>query len=88
MSDYLLKVSGLSASYGDEDIVRDVSFEMLPGEIVCIVGESGSGKSTLIRAIHGMSGVMITGGSISFDGADISALPAKERRKLLSLIHI
>ncbi len=83
MSDYLLKVSGLSASYGDEDIVRDVSFEMLPGEIVCIVGESGSGKSTLIKAIHGMSGVMITGGSISFDGADISALPAKERRKLM-----
>ena len=83
MSDYLLNVSGLSASYGDEDIVRDVSFEMLPGEIVCIVGESGSGKSTLIRAIHGMSGVMITGGSISFDGADISALPAKERRKLM-----
>ena len=88
MSDYLLKVSGLSASYGDEDIVRDVSFEMLPGEIVCIVGESGSGKSTLIRAIHGMSGVMITGGSISFDGADISALPAKERRKLIRKLDV
>ncbi len=83
MSDQLLKTNGLSASYGDEDIIKDVSFGMLPGEIVCIVGESGSGKSTLIKAIHGMSDILITGGSIEFDGREIGALPAGERRKLM-----
>lgn len=83
MSDLLLKISGISASYGDEDIIRDVSFDMLPGEIVCIVGESGSGKSTLVKAIHGMSELKTTGGSIVFDGAEITSLPAKERRKLM-----
>ena len=83
MSDYLLKINDLSASYGDEDIVKGVSFRMLPGEIVCIVGESGSGKSTLIKAIHGMSGVKITGGNVLFNDADITVLAAKERRKLM-----
>ncbi len=74
MSDYLLKINDISASYGDEDIVKSVSFSMLPGEIVCIVGESGSGKSTLIKAIHGMSDLKITGGSIVFDGTDITSI--------------
>ena len=83
MSDFLLKINDISASYGDEDIVKRVSFSMLPGEIVCIVGESGSGKSTLIKAIHGMSDLKITGGSIVFDGTDITSLPAKDRRKLM-----
>ena len=83
MSDYLLEINDISASYGDEDIVKSVSFSMLPGEIVCIVGESGSGKSTLIKAIHGMSDLKITGGNIVFDGTDITSLPAKDRRKLM-----
>ena len=83
MSDQLLKINGLSASYGDEDIVKDVSFAMSPGEIVCIVGESGSGKSTLIKAIHGMGGIKVTGGNIMFDGEDITAMASKDRRKLM-----
>ena len=83
MSDYLLKVSDISASYGDEDIVKNVSFSMLAGEIVCIVGESGSGKSTLIKAIHGTSDVIISGGNIVFDDAVITALTSNERRKLM-----
>ena len=49
---------------------------MRPAEIVCIVGESGSGKSTLIKAIHGMSDLTVTGGSILFSGL---ASPEKKR---------
>lgn len=83
MSDHLLKTEKLSASYGDADVIREISFAMAPGEIVCIVGESGSGKSTLIKAVHGMSGLIVTGGSIFFGGRDITNLPLKERRKLM-----
>ena len=83
MSDYLLKINDLSASYGDGDVVKCVRFRMMPGEIVCIVGESGSGKSTLIRAIHGMNDLLITGGNIVFDGADLTSLSLKERRRLM-----
>ena len=63
--DTILKIDNLSASYGDENIIEEVSFEVKAGEIVCIVGESGSGKSTLLKAIHGFDRVVITGGEIT-----------------------
>ena len=83
MSDKLLKITSLSAAYGENIAMEDISFEIAPGEIVCIVGESGSGKSTLIKAIHGMSELVITGGSIVFDGKDITHLQYSERKKLM-----
>lgn len=83
MSDKLLKIQGLSAAYDDVCVISDVSFGMEKGGIVCIVGESGSGKSTLIKAIHGLAGLRITSGNIEFDGKDITALGAKERRSIM-----
>lgn len=62
--DTILKVKGLSASYGDENVIEDISFEAEAGEIICIVGESGSGKSTLLKAIHGFDRVQITAGEV------------------------
>ena len=82
MSDYLLEINDISASYGDEDIVKSVSFSMLPGEIVCIVGESGSGKSTLIRGILGLlsSGGKVTEGSVIFNGSPLTDKALKKLR--------
>jgi ABC-type glutathione transport system ATPase component len=71
MQETVLKINKLSASYGDENIIEEVSFEVKAGEIVCIVGESGSGKSTLLKAIHGFDRVRVTGGQITL-GKDIS----------------
>jgi ABC-type oligopeptide transport system ATPase subunit len=56
--------------------VRDVSLEIEPGEVVSLIGESGSGKSTIGRMILRLSAA--TGGTIRFDGVDISSL--KRRR--------
>jgi ABC-type oligopeptide transport system ATPase subunit len=50
--------------------VRDVSFEVAPGEILALIGESGSGKSTIARMVLRLSSV--TGGTITFGGEDIS----------------
>lgn len=83
MSEKILRVASLEAAYGEHKVMEDVSFDMAPAEIVCIVGESGSGKSTLVKAIHGMSELDVTGGSIEFDGRDITHLPYAERRKLM-----
>ncbi|MBS5501901.1 MAG: ABC transporter ATP-binding protein [Eggerthella sp.] len=65
----MLSVQGLSVSYGDAQVLHDVSLELASGEIVGIVGESGSGKSTLLRAIAGLlaPSAKITAGSIAFE---------------------
>jgi len=52
--------------------VRDVSFEVAPGEVLSLIGESGSGKSTIGKMILRLS--PITSGTISFDGADVGGL--------------
>lgn len=83
MSEKILKVASLKAAYGEHGAMENISFDMAPAEIVCIVGESGSGKSTLVKAIHGMSDLDVTGGSIEFDGRDITHLSHTERRELM-----
>jgi peptide/nickel transport system ATP-binding protein len=51
MSDAVLRVENLTVAYGPVNAVRDVSFEIAPGEIVALVGRSGAGKSSIISAI-------------------------------------
>ena len=48
----LLTVKNLSKSYGDLEVLKDVSFEIERGEVVCVIGPSGSGKTTLVRCIN------------------------------------
>ncbi len=83
MSDTILKITSLSAAYDEHVVMEDISFEIPAAGIVCIVGESGSGKSTLVKAIHGMSELKVTGGSIEFDGHDITHLKYADRRRLM-----
>src|SRR6202165_5233175 len=60
--------------------VRGVSFEVDQGEIVALIGANGAGKTTLLRAIAGAH--RPHAGSVSFDGADVTRLPAHRRVSL------
>ncbi len=56
--------------------VRDVTFDVFPGEIVVVMGLSGSGKSTLVRCLSRL--IEPTGGEISFEGQNLLAASRKE----------
>lgn len=54
MSAPLLSVAGLTVGYGGTPVLRDVSFDLMPGETLAILGLSGCGKTTLLRAVLGL----------------------------------
>ena len=80
----LLDYQHVEISFNGTPVVRDVSFQLHPGEILGLVGESGSGKSTLIKAAMGLLGSsgMVTRGDIWFEGKDLPDLPEREMRKI------
>jgi branched-chain amino acid transport system ATP-binding protein len=67
-----LSVKGLSASYGGTVAIRDVSFDVMPGEIVTILGANGAGKTTSLSTVIGL--VRASSGQIFFEGEDITNL--------------
>jgi peptide/nickel transport system ATP-binding protein len=79
----LLRVDGLSVSYGPHEVVTDVGFELGRGQSLALIGESGSGKSTIARAVLRLlpSGGHATG-RIEFDGQDILGLSERRFRPL------
>ena len=84
MSQPLLEYSHVEISYNGVPVVHDVTFPVLPGEVVCIVGESGSGKSTLVKAAMGQLGPrgMVTRGDIWYEDKSIPDLSTRELRRL------
>jgi oligopeptide/dipeptide ABC transporter ATP-binding protein len=86
----LLSVEGLTIGIprpgGSPDtLVREVSFDIYPGERYGVVGESGSGKSMTLRAIAGLlpAGVRVLGGVIRFQGTDLLTMSVQRRRALM-----
>ncbi|GIH05180.1 ABC transporter ATP-binding protein [Rhizocola hellebori] len=73
----LLNVRNLTARHGQLPAVREVSLTIGRGEVLALVGANGAGKSTLLRAIAGVH--PIGGGTVHFDGSDITRLPADRR---------
>jgi len=72
----LLRVEGLSASYGHVQILREVSFDLNGGESLAILGANGAGKTTLIRAICGL--LVRREGRVVYAGEEIGARRSDE----------
>jgi len=77
----VLKITDLSARVAGKDILKGVNLEVNAGEIHAIMGPNGSGKSTLAQVLAGREDYEITGGSVTYEGRDLLAMPAEERAR-------
>jgi Fe-S cluster assembly ATP-binding protein len=75
----MLEIKNLSASIGDKEILKGVDLTVPDGEIHAIMGPNGAGKSTLSYVLSGREGYEVTGGSATYNGQDILALPPEAR---------
>jgi branched-chain amino acid transport system ATP-binding protein len=80
MSEHALEGVELSRRYGGFLAVDKVSIALAPGEIRGLIGPNGAGKSTLMDALCGRGGGT-TSGTVRFQGRDISAISARQRRR-------
>jgi peptide/nickel transport system ATP-binding protein len=86
VTDLRLSYPGVGLRKRSPEVLKGVSLTIRPGETLGLVGESGSGKTTLGRAVLGLA--KPTGGSVQFDGRDITHLAARERRPLARDIQV
>jgi phospholipid/cholesterol/gamma-HCH transport system ATP-binding protein len=75
-----VKVEGVHKSYDGVEVLKDVSFEVVPGEIFVLMGPSGSGKSVLLRHIAGLE--TPTSGRITVNGLDPSLEATRDKVRL------
>lgn len=79
-----LRIGATTDSGRKLEIIKDVSFDVAPGEIVALIGESGSGKTTIALSLmgHTRSGCEITGGTINLGDDTITAMTERGRARL------
>lgn len=80
----MLTLDGVSAGYGKAQVLHGVSLRVPPGRTVALLGANGAGKTTTLHVLCGL--LRASHGSITFDGRDITALPAHEIVSL-GLVH-
>ncbi len=77
----LLQVRNLTASIGDQLILKGVNLSVKAGEIHAIMGKNGSGKSTFSKILAGHPDYTVTGGEVFYKGEDLLALDPEERAR-------
>jgi len=71
-----LRAEGVTAGYGGDPVIRDVSIAVGPGEVVAVIGPNGAGKSTLLKALVGI--LRITTGRVLLGQAEITNRPPED----------
>lgn len=84
MSEVMLKVENLSVNYGHIEALKNVSVDVVKGQICSIIGANGAGKSTLLKTVSGL--VKPLGGKIYFEGEELPRKPYKVVEK--GVVHV
>jgi branched-chain amino acid transport system ATP-binding protein len=85
MSAPVLELDGLTAGYDSAAVIRDLSLEVAPGEVVALLGANGAGKTTTLRAVSGLVHPM--SGAIRVEGQDLRRVSASARARL-GIAHV
>lgn len=79
-----IEVQNVRLGYDHKIILKDVTFQVTPGEMVGLIGPNGCGKSTIIRALSHI--IPTHSGKIFLDGQDVSGIPRQELSRLLGVV--
>jgi phospholipid/cholesterol/gamma-HCH transport system ATP-binding protein len=85
-SEPIIRVENLTVAYGDFVVMKDINFEVQPGEVFIILGGSGCGKSTLLRNM--ISLVTPVTGTVLINGRNIVTAEGSELRDILSGVGV
>ena len=82
----MVSIKDVHKSFGDLEVLKGVSFDVMKREVICIIGPSGSGKSTLIRCVNALN--TINSGSITVEGQEVHdpKLDKLELRKKVGMV--
>ena len=70
----MLEIKDLRATVGDKEILKGITLSVEPGSVHAVMGPNGSGKSTLAQVLAGHPAYEVTGGRVTYGGADLLAM--------------
>ena len=85
MSAQVLEIDGLTAGYDSAAVIRDISLEVAPGEVLALLGANGAGKTTTLRTVSGLVHPM--SGEIRVEGQDLRRVSPSARARL-GIAHV
>ncbi len=82
----IVSIKDVHKSFGQLEVLKGISMDVMKGEVICIIGPSGSGKSTLIRCINALNDIQ--SGSITVEGIEVNdkKLNKLELRKRVGMV--
>ncbi len=82
----MVSIKNLHKSFGELEVIKGVSLDVMKGEVICIIGPSGSGKSTIIRCVNALNDIQE--GSIMVEGQEVNDpdLDKRELRKKVGMV--
>ncbi len=82
----MVSIKDVYKSFGELEVLKGVSMDIMKGECICIIGPSGSGKSTLIRCVNALNDIQ--SGSITVEGQEVNdpGLNKLELRKKVGMV--